>query len=100
MLYNYIYPDTFQEIPRENYRNNSFTYADGSSSEQKTFSVFQYCNSTCSLEDTQNKLVNHYEAFGASDIEILRTFTWPYFPMWNITGKGLTINKVSSEREG
>ena len=79
--------DAFQAIPREDYRNNSFTYADGSSSEQKTFSVFQYCNSTCSLEDTQTKLKDHYEAFGATDIEILRTFTFPYFSSWNVTGK-------------
>ena len=62
-----------------------FLYNDGSSPDQKTFTVWQYCNSsTCSLADTNQKLNDHYEAFGATNIEILRTFTWPYFPQWSI----------------
>ena len=45
-------------------------------------------------------MLDHYKAFGASDIEILRTFTWPYFPMWTIEGKRPNINDISSRREG
>ena len=73
-----------QGVSNIDYKSNLFTYNDGSSGDQKTFTVFQYCNSTCSLEDTNQKLTDHYTTFGATDIEILRTFTWPYFPRWNI----------------
>ena len=36
------------------------------------------------MEETTQKLMRHYEAFNATDIEILKTFEFDYFPRWNV----------------
>ena len=50
-------------------------------------SVFQYGSvpdKQPSLKEVKEKLVRHYEGFGATDIEVLYTRTFDYFPRWTL----------------
>ena len=77
----------FQNIPLNDYKLGNFLYADGESPAKKwTFTVYQYGNRTYfpSLQTLRDELTRHYQGFGASNIEILYTKTYDYFPRWNI----------------
>ena len=79
-----------QGISRTDYVNGQFKYADGKSPLESswTTSVFQYGNTTkpyASLDQLNNEVIRHFRGFGASDIEILTTRTFDYFPRWSVS---------------
>ena len=43
------------------------------------------------MKEIKEKLVNHYEGFGATEVEVLYTRTFDYFPRWTSedTSKGI-----------
>ena len=82
-----------QGISNNDYKSGNFLYADGEPPSKKwTYVAFQNGNRTYfpSLQTLRDQLKQHYEGFGATDVEILYTRTFDYFPRWNVedTAKG------------
>ena len=75
--------------------DGNFEYPDSLPPSKKwTFAAYQYGSvpdPEPSLKEIKQKLVNHYEAFGATNINILYTRAFDYFPRWSIeeTTKGI-----------
>eukprot|EP00093_Oithona_nana_P004323 04323.XXX_83947_85710_1 [CDS] Oithona nana genome sequencing. len=70
------------------YVDGNFVYQDDQPpSEKWTFLAFQYGSvyeKKPSLKELKDKLVSHYEAFNAKDIEVLYTKPFDYFPRWGM----------------
>ena len=77
----------FQTISKSDYLAGNFLYADGEPPSKKwTFVSFQYGNRTSnpSLATLRHQLTKHHQGFGATNIEVLYTRTFDYFPRWNV----------------
>ena len=79
-------------VTQADYVDGHFQYQDGQPpSEKWTFLAFQYGSvyeSKPSLKELKDKLVSHYEAFNASNVEVLYTRPWDYFPRWGMKEAG------------
>ena len=77
-----------KEISQADYSAGSFTYGDGKSPADSSYttSILQYGNVSKpfpSLNELHTELKSHLEKFGATDIEVLNTRTFDYFPRWD-----------------
>ena len=74
-------------MKRDDYLKGNFLYADGEPPNKKwTFAAFQYGNQTDfpPLQTLRNQLTEHYAGLDATNIEVLYTRTFDYFPHWNV----------------
>ena len=88
LYYEIIEVSFLKTISQSDYSVEAFTYGDGKSPTDSTFttSILQYGNTTKpfpSLYQIHNELVSQMEKFGATDIEILHTRIFKYFPRWD-----------------
>ena len=70
----------------DTYRKGQFHYKDQVPASQKsTFTTFQYSSINepkPTLKDTRDALVQHYQGFGAQNIDVLCTRIFQWFPRW------------------
>ena len=91
-----------QLIPIEKYVKGEFLYADNEPPSKKwSFVVFQMGNHTIpSSYELNANLKAHYEVFNATNVEIVHTRTFDYFPRWNLKDAGAGYHWDMYEMQG
>ena len=91
-------------LSREAYLKGQFSYKDQVPALKKsTFLTLQYSSINqpqTSLKDIRNTLVQHYQGFGAQNIDILYTRIFEWFPRWSTEQTSLGYHWDMYEQQG
>ena len=91
-------------LSRDAYRKGQFCYKDQVPASQKsTFLTLQYSSINqpqASLKEIRDSLVQHYQGFGAQNIDVLYTRMFQWFPRWSLEQTSLGYHWDMYDHQG